>query len=188
MKVRIIELEGTPEELESSPYLRRLATNGAVLVDQATTAEGGDEGPALPGISAELQARGIEGRVRELLESFIGEVMLWDDVEPPEWGTPGPTSKADYIRLRRTPPEARRPGRPPGAFVYVFPSRAAVRLRLRSEEIANSTYAKARGVKETDPYQVQVALHHDGMVEEALSLAKRAYERAAEEVVQKTTA
>jgi hypothetical protein len=182
MKVRI-ELEGSPEELEASPFLQLLASQGvAVAIEGGGGHEKSSTSTTLPGVSEGLDERGIDGRVRELVDGFLIEVLGWEDVEPPEWGSPGPTPKADYIRLRRTPPAQRGPGRPPGAFVYVFPARAAVRLRLQASDLEDAVYAKARGVRAEDPYQVQIALHHEAMLQEALALARRAYDRAAEEV------
>ena len=184
MKVRI-ELEGTPEEIESSAFLRSLAADGLVIREITSTTPGQRDASAMLGVGAELDRRGIAGRVRDLVEAFVAEVVQWEDVEPPEWGTPGPTPKADYIRLRRRPPSSRARGRPPGAFVYVFPARAAVRFRLNAADAEGAQYAKRRGVQAKDPYQIQVPLHHKGMVEEAIRLARKAYEQVEEEVTRR---
>ena len=180
MKVRIIELEGTPEELAASPYLRSLAGSSVVQPDAGASTSPLRASPIshLVGVPEGLDARGVSGRVREMVEAFLLEVTSWDDVDPPEWGKPGSDSKADYLRLKRATVSKQGRGRPPGAFVYLFPARAAVRLRLRVEDVESAEYAKPRGVKKDVAYQAQIPLHHEGMLKEAVSLARKAYEKA----------
>ena len=62
-----------------------------------------------------------------------------------------------------------------GAIAYVTPSNGSVGLRLYREDVEGSEHAISGESK--DRYQVRVNLHSSEAMEEAIRLAKLAYER-----------
>lgn len=180
MKVRIIELEGTPEELAESPYLRNIATHEVPTEPPSPEeADRGNAGPLAmyPEVVAALERnpRPPRGEARALIERFLAEVLAWPDVEARR----GKSSRTDdgqtrYLRLHRR-------GSQLGAFAYVYPARMSVRMRLNHADIEGRKYAQKRGVRtegeDVNPYQVRLDLRDSDAVAEAIELAKVAYER-----------
>lgn len=179
MKVRIIELEGTPEELAESPYLRNLASH-QIPVDPVGTEKGFPEAGPLadyPEVVSALEhsPRPPRGEARELIEGFLEEVLGWPDVEARR----GKSSRTEdgqtrYLRLHRR-------GSMLGAFAYVYPARMSVRMRLVHEDIEGHKYAQKRNVRtegaDPNPYQVRIDLRDAKAIREATELARLAYER-----------
>lgn len=178
MKVRIIELEGTPEELAESPYLRDLASKPITGPEDGPPGMPAEQGPLsdYPEVVDALDQRAPRGEPRRLLERFLAEVLSWGDVEPRRGkSTKTEDAKTRYIRLHRR-------GSAQGAFVYLYPARVSMRLRLQHEEISGAKFAGKRKVDRTgetpNPYQVRLDLRSDDAVEEAIALARKAYEQA----------
>ena len=180
MKVRIIELEGTPEELAESPYLRHIASH-EVPIEPPRTEEGdrANRGALAmyPEVVASLERspRPPRGESRALIERFLAEVLGWPDVE----ARLGKSSRTDdgqtrYLRLHRR-------GSQLGAFAYVYPARMSVRTRLNHLDIKGRKYAQKRNVRtdgdNVNPYQVRIDLRDSDAVKEAIELAKLAYDR-----------
>ena len=168
MRLRLVEVEGTPEEIRRLDIEHLLgrslpATVGTVSVEH----EPGDAPEARLGAILEVEAP--PGRSRELLESFFETVVSWGDVSiVPSWrsGTP---SRVSYLRVHRHP-------RTRGAFVYVFPARLRMNFRLPANAADGSPLAVAREVKNDNAYQVSVSLSDRPSLEEAVRLARLAYE------------
>lgn len=167
MRLRLVEVEGTPEEIRRLDIEHLLgrslpASLGTVVVDHEPA-----DGPRALG--AILDAEAPPGRSRELLESFFDTVQSWGDVSVvPSWrsGTP---SRVSYLRVHRHP-------RTRGAFVYVFPARLRMNFRLPATAATGSDQAVARDVKEDNAYQVSVSLSDGPSLDEAVRLARQAYD------------
>ena len=178
MKVRIIELEGTPEELAESPYLRDLASKPVGAPGDDLPGGSAERGPLAnyPEVLDALDQRAPRGEPRRLLEVFLSEVLSWGDVEPRRGkSTKTDDAKTRYIRLHRR-------GSAQGAFVYLYPARVSMRLRLQHEDITGTKFAGKRKVDRTgeapNPYQVRLDLRSQAAVEEAIALARKAYDQA----------
>ncbi len=167
MRLRLVEVEGTPEEirrLDIEQLLGRPLTHGQLI---------GIEGEAAESVDAQLvsilESEAPPGRSRQLLESFFDTVRSWGDVlVVPNWRANAP-GRVAYLRVHRHP-------RTRGAFVYVFPARLRLNFRLEASLAAGSTRAVAREVKPDNAYQVSISLTDDQSLKEALRLARQAYE------------
>lgn len=167
MRLRLVEVEGTPEEigrLDIEHLLGRpIPPPSVIQLDR----EGPE--PVESGLSTILEAEAPPGRSRELLGSFFETVRSWGDVSViPNWRASAPRRVA-YLRVHRHP-------RTRGAFVYVFPARLRLNFRLEASAADGSTHAAARAVKPDNAYQVSLTLSDEGSLEEALRLARQAYE------------
>ena len=168
MRLRLVEVEGTPEEIRRLDIEHLL---GRPLARSAGTLEIDPEpGDAIEaGLPAILEAEAPPGRSRQLLESFFTEVQSWGDVSVvPNWraGAPG---RVSYLRVHRHP-------RTRGAFVYVFPARLRMNFRLGTDAVVKSGRAVARNVKPDNAYQVSINLTDEASLKEAVRLARLAYE------------
>ncbi len=185
MKARIIEVEGTEDEVSKvvdrffagkpavpagdSAHGAASRDDGEPTAEQVTAPVTGS-GPHLPPEVRDLVHKQAPGRMGELVESFILEAMGWGDV----WARRGKSVQTsdgftDYVGLHRR-------GSHYGAFVYVRPASARVLLRLPSDAADGLKHAEARDVKERDVYKVVVYLTSEDAKVEALALARRAYE------------
>ena len=176
MRVRVIEVEGTPEEIANSTVVRQLLESvepdeqagTAARPTRNRSALGGLPGPILDA----LESRGAAGDSREAAESFLKGVLEWGDVE----ARIGRSHKTDdglatMIRLHRR-------GSPFGAFVYLGVRNARLRFRLpRSEDLGGYVFAKSRNVQSDDPYGIALHLTTKQAVSEALRLARISYDR-----------
>lgn len=167
MRLRLVEVEGTPEEirrLDIEHLLGRPIPQLSVLELDGESAE-----PAEGQLSAILEAEAPPGRSRQLLESFFEAVRSWGDVSVvPNWRANAP-GRVAYLRVHRHP-------RTRGAFVYVFPARLRLNFRLEASAADGSDRAVAREVKQDNAYQVSISLTDEYSLKEALRLARQAYE------------
>jgi hypothetical protein len=169
MRVKIIEAEGTPEELARIPQLTealsRSTTNGA----------SGAAGTGLGQLDLPVRQLVIDSTPPEGLsrvERFMSEVLSWPAVEVRR----GTSSKrADgmtrYLRFNRRPMRT-------GSFAYLRPANLGVTLRLPRQAVVDARFARARGVQDRNPHQVVVPLVSEEALEEALRLTQQAYEQA----------
>ncbi|HUR49328.1 MAG TPA: hypothetical protein VMY88_07380 [Acidimicrobiales bacterium] len=168
MRLRLVEVEGTPEEirrLDIEQLLGRPFSPSQSLMEADTDPAGFDEAR----LSTILEAEAPPGRTRELLEAFFDTVRSWGDVSVvPNWRANAP-GRVSYLRVHRHP-------RTRGAFVYVFPARLRLNFRLDAAEAKGATHAAAREVKRDNAYQVSISLTDQSTLEEALRLSRRAYE------------
>jgi hypothetical protein len=168
MRLRLVEVEGTPEEirrLDIEQLLGRPFVPSQALMEADPEPSGFDE----LRLSSILEAEAPPGRSRQLLETFFESVRSWGDVSVvPNWRANAP-GRVSYLRVHRHP-------RTRGAFVYVFPARLRLNFRLEAAEAQGATHAAARDVKNDNAYQVSISLTDESTLEEALRLARRAYE------------
>ena len=169
MRLRLVEVEGTPEEirrLDIEHLLGRPIPHASALELEG---EGTSVEPSDLRLSTILEAEAPPGRSRQLLESFFETVRSWGDVSVvPNWRANAP-GRVAYLRVHRHP-------RTRGAFVYVFPARLRLNFRLEASAADGSDQAVAREVKPDNAYQVSISLTDDESLKEALRLARQAYE------------
>ena len=172
MKIRVIEVEATPEEVTGSPEIAALLRH-----------QGGPEAPRLAPagtaryIPAEVDAllRDRAGAAYPLYRRIIEEAMALGDVDP----RPGQSDRTEdgltgYVRLHRL-------GSGLGAFVYVHPRQKMLRFRLEAIQANGSQFARGRPTQNShDPYRVIMRFTSENQVDEALRLMRQAYDEAAE--------
>lgn len=168
MRLRLVEVEGTPEEirrLDIEQLLGRPFAPSQALMSAETEPSSSEE-DRLPAI---LEAEAPPGRSRQLLEVFFETVRSWGDVSVvPNWRANAP-GRVSYLRVHRHP-------RTRGAFVYVFPARLRLNFRLDAADAEGAAHAAPREVKRDNAYQVSIRLTDQSTLDEALLLARRAYE------------
>lgn len=167
MRLRLVEVEGTPEEIRRLDIEHLL---GRPIPQRALMEVEREPSDALESqLSNILQAEAPPGRSRQLLQSFFDTVRSWGDVSVvPNWRANAP-GRVAYLRVHRHP-------RTRGAFVYVFPARLRMNFRLDASAAADSDQAVARDVKPDNAYQVSISLTDEDTLDEALRLARLAYE------------
>lgn len=170
MRLRVMEVEGTPEEFGRLDIEHLL---GRPLAASASRIElSGDQVPPVSHraqLDAILDAEAPPGRSRQLLGEFFDTVLSWGDVTVvPSW-RPNRPSKVSYLRVHRHPRTA-------GAFVYVFPPRLRMNFRLDGAAAKDSPTAVRRDVKADNAYQVTLTLTDESGLAEACRLARSAYD------------
>jgi hypothetical protein len=171
VKVRVIEVEGSPEELRKVPYLAEVLHLPADEVDEP---EAGLPSELQSFISAETPSSS-----RDLVLGLAEEFASWEGVEATSKTPTGSSGTgAGYVRFNRRPQYV-------GAFAYLVPSRLQLRLRLPADHVIDSIHASARSVKPEDPYQLLIPIR-DKTREEVTRLARTAYERSAKPPVSHT--
>jgi hypothetical protein len=178
MRVRVVEVEGTPQELAQIPQLMELLSQRAPFGQQAEPGEGaqGVRRPMPPSIlpppvQEVLDARSPRGPLRETIETFLREVLQWPDVET-RIGTSRMSKDglANMIRLHRR-------GSGLGAFVYLGVTGANLQFRLRRDKsLEGYTHARARNVQQDAPYGIAMRLSKQSLPE-AIRLSREAYDR-----------
>ena len=146
--MRVVYVEGTPEELAKFPQLAELLSpktgrdggHNGHAVRGVTAGGGGIPAGGRPGLESEAEAL-IERRTppsaRGRVQRIVDEILSWPGVD----GRRGLSRKtADglgrYVRFHRTPSNL-------GAFAYLKPSNLALNLRLPKSAAAKSEHAKA---------------------------------------------
>ena len=176
MRVRVVDVEGTPEELASSAELLELLRGGAAEAvagnPEWTKPDATDEASQLP---RELRdfivgRAGARGRA-EIVQQWVGEVMTWGGSYELGTSKSSPDGLNNYLMLYAAGP------RHFGAFAYVHPSQARVTLRLVRADADRFRHATFRNVKKGTGYEVMVPLTSEEAYEEALQLARKALER-----------
>jgi hypothetical protein len=178
MRVRVVEVEGTPQELAQVPQLMELLGQRVPFSPQAEVGEGlhaahgSTPTSALPAPVREiLDARSPRAPIREAIEAFLREVLQWPDVEA-RIGTSRMSKDglANMVRLHRR-------GSGLGAFVYLGVSGANLQFRLpREESLEGYAHARARNVQKDAPYGIAMRLSKQSLAE-AVRLSKESYDR-----------
>jgi hypothetical protein len=176
MRVRVVEVEGSPEELASSTELLELLRGGAAEAvagtQEATKPEASDGTSLLP---KELRdfivvRAGARGRA-EIVQQWVADAMAWGGSYELGTSKSSPDGLNNYLMLYAAGP------RHFGAFAYVHPSQARVTLRLLRTDADGFQHATFRNVKKGTGYEVMVPLTSDEACQEALQLARKALER-----------
>lgn len=173
MKVTYWQVEGSAEELESAPVIRglleSLRDNGKP-VPPTSDAEAESATPLPAEAHVFLEEWFPSGEAREAAEAFIRGCLEFGDVRA-ERGRSSRTSSGygRYLRLHRR-------GAPVGAYAYVRGNSARVTLRLQRDAAENRQFAHARDAKGV--YRVIAPISKREHVDEALDLARLAYDRA----------
>ena len=168
MRLRLVEVEGTPEEIRRLDIEHLLGRSLPAAVGTLSVESGPGEAPE-DRLARILDAEAPAGKSRALLESFFDTVTSWGDVSVmPSW-RPGTPERISYLRVHRHP-------RTRGAFVYVFPARLRLNFRLPAAAATHASHAAARDVKNDNAYQVSMTLTDSASLEEAVRLARQAYE------------
>lgn len=168
MRLRLVEIEGTPEEIArlDIEHLLGHPLEPAARIEPAALAAAEARAGDLDRI---LRAEAPPGRSLDLLREFFTDVTSWGDVTvAPSWksGQPG---RVSYLRVHRHP-------RTRGAFVYVFPARLRFNFRLDAAAARDFEQATARQVKADNAYQVSLVITDESSLDEARRLARLAYE------------
>lgn len=175
MRVRVVDVEGTPEELASSTELLEFIRGGAEMptgVSAALKPEATDGASPLPkGLRDFIIGRaGARGRA-EIVQQWVGEVLAWGGSYELGTSRSSPDGLNNYLMLYAPGP------RHYGAFAYVHPSQARVTVRLLRVDAEGFQHATFRNVKKGTGYEVMVPLASDEAYQEALELARKALER-----------
>ena len=183
MRISRFDFEGTPQELEEVPDLKRAIVQMAEGNAAAPWApDGEEEGVAVPQpvageLAPELQdyisgRAGSRGRTK-VVKEWVGDVLAWGNTEV-EIGRSRTSADGynDYLMLYNTGPHHF------GAFAYVYPGTAKVNFRLLRGEVEGKGFrhAMVRDVRPGTGYEVTVLLKSKEAAEEALQLAQVALE------------
>ncbi|WP_221329109.1 hypothetical protein [Actinoplanes sp. L3-i22] len=181
MHLRIVDIDGSPEEIAALPQLRELLGSPARAGAGAACAEVPPDPPpagapevVLPtAVTAVLELRPPADDVRRRLSEFLATALRWPDVEARVGASRrSPDGRANAIRLHRR-------GSSVGAFVYIRLPTVNMQLRLPSDMPAHLVRHAARRRVNTDaPYGLTLRLTSPEVLAEALSLARLAYEVA----------
>lgn len=185
MRIRIIEVEGTPEELAELPEVQAAfaptagASPAATKLSAAVPADGGESAAhasdqadlamVLPKQIRDFVRSRAGSRARtEVVQRFVAEVLGWGTTE----AEPGTSTATDdglnnYLRLYNKGP------RYFGAFCYVTPGSAKVTFRLPASAAKGYQHAAKRGKA---GYEIVVYLTSEAAFDEAVELAKLAYD------------
>jgi hypothetical protein len=180
MWVRVVEVEGTPEEIRQVPELlalltqSRTSTDGSDVVSVASPGTGMAEvGPGLPDdIKAVLGLRKPPQHIGDLIERLLQEALSWPDVDA-RIGASQHTrdGRANAVRLHRR-------GTAVGAFVYVrLPSGTALVRLPPSFDVGEYAHARPRELESQVAYGVAIRLNSEEALREAVELARQAYDR-----------
>lgn len=193
MKLTYVCVEGTPQELDASEVVRRLVQqqSGAIdtvhrtprvvvdpesddEVDFGWLVEGDVPGVAEEGQSTVKAQLAFNPAAQQFLD-FMAEATSWDNVgvhgiKRKAWREGDPLDYTGYLRLRRK-------GSQYGGFVYAFASTGVINFRLLySDEIAElapDAYPLSKG---NHQYRVNIQIHDESTLKQALSLAELAYD------------
>jgi hypothetical protein len=179
VRLRVVEVEGTPEELARMPEVAALLGKSPAEGDMPRMPRVSDEEPEgeKPGWAVPKQIRDFiairaGGRTRaHVVQRFVGEVLAWGTTEA-EIGTSQASGDGygNYLRVYKRGP------RYFGAFAYVTPGTAKVTFRLPWKRAGHMAHATKRNVREGTGYEVVVSLTDDAAYADAIELAKLALE------------
>lgn len=183
MRIRIVEFEGTAEDLAQVPELKR--SFGSDRSGNADRSSRSREPVAVSAKTAELLAtmsdelsellkrRARSERSLDLLAEFLVRISELPHVElhlgDSERSADG---KTWMIHVRRQ--DGTR-----GSFAQVDARRAQVLFRLGEDVLRNCRHAFARKVRPTAKFRVKIAIESEDSLDEAVDLTKEAYEDAA---------
>ncbi|MFF4037412.1 hypothetical protein [Streptomyces sp. NPDC001816] len=192
MKLTYVCVEGTPQELDASEVIRQLVQPQSGTVDTVRRAprvvvdpESDDEVDFgwlvegdVPGVAEEGQSTvkaqlAFNPAAQQFLD-FMTEAASWESVgvhgiKRKTWQEGDPLDYTGYLRLRRK-------GSQYGGFVYAFPSTGVINFRLQySDEIAELALNSYPLTKGNYQYRVNIQIHDESTLKQALSLAELAY-------------
>lgn len=183
MRVRLIDVEGTAEELASfAPLLDLMSSAWRPTEGRSPdTSRDGHEGLSrLPRQVIEvLENRGPAAPAREAVHAFLTAVFEWGDVDIRIGRSRrSEDGLAPMLRLHRR-------GSPYGAFVYLGVRGANLKFRLAaSTDLEGFQYARSRDVQEDDPYGIALRLISPEALSEAIRLARVAYDASVDVQIQ----
>lgn len=195
MKLNHVSIEASVEELENSPVLRKLLaalaagsppnfrreddyeSQGNEATERLNAATDNVPGVASAG-QATVKAQLATNPAAEYFMRFLTEASGWPDVavhgvKPKGSQAGAPLDYTRYLRLRRT-------GSQLGGFAYVYAADGHVNFRLafESEEelrsIAPDAWQPTTGHR---AYRVSIRISDESTLDQALRLARVAYER-----------
>ncbi|MFF4841075.1 hypothetical protein [Streptomyces collinus] len=192
MKLTYVCFEGTPEELDASEVVRELVQqpSGTVAaarrtprvvadlesddeVDFGWSVEGDVPGLAEEGQSTVKAQLAFNPAAQQFLD-FMTEATSWESVgvygiKRKSWQQGDPLDYTGYLRLRRR-------GSQYGGFVYAFASTGVINFRLQhSDEIAELAPDAYPLTKGNYQYRVNIQVHDESTLKQALALAQLAY-------------
>lgn len=203
MKVTVCEFDGTPEEFQNSPVLAALFERlgeravravsldmdpdaddaAAEAADAEAAVTSAPDGPdAIPGVPLDGQVEvGVQldkNAAADLFRAFLAETSSWNSVKvigikPRRSPAGAPLDYTRYLRVRRV-------GSQLGAFVYVTPSSGLVEPRLSfptDDELHDIAPGARRHDKGHREYRVVIEIVDQSTLEQALKLARLAYDR-----------
>jgi hypothetical protein len=173
VRVRLIEVEGSPEEI------RELDLEG--LLREEGGSRNGDKGVETPptvvdGLSDEVRSfvdrKSGSKQQADLFRRFIAEAVAWKAVRA-KFGSTHRDGEPRYLRLNRVPEHK-------GAFAYVNPRYGRLQFRLKWDETPSELRDRALRGSEL-AYGVRIMLDSEEDLSSAVQLARLAYERAVKE-------
>lgn len=172
MRLRVMDVEGSPEEMLAIPELRDALgrIGGAPGVVSAD-----DDEVTTSAVAKELQdfiSARSGGRDRAVMVTrYAAEVLRWGATWELGRSVNSSDSHGRYFRLYAKGP------RHFGAVSYVEPRKAKVTLRLLRADAKGFACATFRNVKKGTGYEVVVILDSDRAMQEALALTRKALDR-----------
>lgn len=204
MRVKFnFKFEGTEDELRESPGLAALmeglstwATRApdatfdpdaddaaAEMADAEAATPPAATGPGtIPGVPVDgqdaVRAQLDENRASELFERFLAETATWPSakvvgIKPRRSPVGSPLDYSRYLRIRKE-------GSQLGAFVYVNPASGLVepRLHYATDAELHAVAPRAERHDKSHPaYRVNIYIVDEETLDQALSLARLAYDR-----------
>ena len=193
MKLTYVCFEGTPQELDASEVVRELFRQQSGTADTVCRTprvvadpdsddefdfgwlvEGDVPGVAEEGQSTVKAQLAFNPAAQQFLD-FMMEATSWESVgvhgiKRKTWQEGDPLDYTGYLRLRRK-------GSQYGGFVYAFPSTGVINFRLQhSDEIAELAPDAYPLTKGNHQYRVNIQVHDESTLKQALALAERAYD------------
>jgi hypothetical protein len=178
MKVRVVEVEGTPEELASSAGVLELLRGAGVQAvpdameaakPEATTSNGTSQLPKE--LRDFITSRAGSGTRADIVQRWIADVMPGGATYRLGKSKTSADGLNNYLMLDNIGV------RYYGAFAYVHPAQTRITLRLLRADAEGFKHVTFRNVKEGAGYEVMISLTSDEAYEEALQLARKALER-----------
>jgi hypothetical protein len=179
MRVRVIDVEGTAEELASSTELLELLQGGAAEtvadIPVSTKPETTDRTSQVPEELRDfiVSRAGAKGRAA-IIQRWVDEVMAWSVSYQLGTSKASPDGLNNYLLFYAAGP------RHYGAFAYIHPSQTRVTFRLDRTDADGCQHATFRDIKAGTVYEVMVSLSSEEAYQEALQLARKALKRVQE--------
>jgi len=165
MKLTITNIEVSPSEVSEVPELREIL---ARLSESIGERAGDGEHERSADIWQFIDLRGRENSKVGLVKQFVERVLEFADTEYVLGRSKqSPDGLNDYLYLRHTNHRY-------GGFVYVTPSNGRLVFRLMADRANGFGHVKVADVK--DNYQLRVFLDSEGALEDAVELARMAYD------------
>jgi hypothetical protein len=172
MRVRVIDVEGEPEEIARIPELLAVLRGEEPADGPEPPADASPAGDAaaLPNeLRQHLERRSGPARRARAAQQFAEAVLGWGDAD---WeigpSTQHPDGTTGRVRFHWRGP------RRLGGFAYLYPHRGVVDLHLPADALDGATYVQVRKVKASDPYKLTCRLESPEAIAEAVVYARKA--------------